>query len=232
MDLRHLPDPVRERLAGTVDLDRRHLGFDADIRGNVVELRTSNRIEMREAEDGSPLLVGYASVYDFPYPIAGGPPNGWTEIIARGAAKRSIDHKDDVQLFFNHDGLPLARTGAKTLTLRSDEMGLYSEAKLDPSSPYSMEIISRLRRGELHEMSFAFEVKRQRWEDEEGAEVNPAVAPIRRIQEVKLYDVSVVSFPANPATAVQMNTGRPAEVLDTMSLAEAEAMLAELRGVA
>ena len=227
MDLRHLPEA---RLEGIIDLDRRNAGFDADIRGNTVELRTSNRIEMREAEDGSPLLVGYASVYDFPYPIAGGPPRGWTEVIARGAAKRSIDHRDDVQLFFNHDGLPLARTSAGSLTLTSDEMGLRTEARMDRSSPYSMEIISRLQRGELHEMSFAFEVKRQRWENLDGTEGSEKDAPIRRIQEVKLYDVSVVSFPANPATAVQMNSARrPA---DALSVAEAQEMLAALRRTA
>jgi HK97 family phage prohead protease len=224
LDLRHLPEA---RLEGIIDLDRRNAGFDADIRGNTVEVRTSNRIEMREAEDGSPLLVGYASVYDFPYPIAGGPPHGWTEVIARHAAKRSIDHRDDVQLFFNHDGLPLARTSAGSLVLKSDEMGLRTEAKMDRSSPYSMEIISRLQRGELHEMSFAFEVKRQRWENEDGTEGEANTAPVRRIQEVKLYDVSVVSFPANPATAVQMNSARrPA---DALSVAEADEMLAAFR---
>jgi uncharacterized protein len=140
------------------------------------------------------------------------------ETIARGAADKSIAEQDEVYLFFDHDGLPLSATKAGTLTLESDKIGLYNESRVDARSQYSMEIVHRLERGELDAMSFAFRATRQEW-NEDFTE--------RRILEVKLYDVSVVSFPANPATAVQLR-GEPSEGL---SLAAAKAAADALRAV-
>jgi HK97 family phage prohead protease len=77
-----------------------------------------------------------------------------------------------------------------------------------------------LQRRELDAMSFAFKVTQQRWEDLDGDEADPGTAPVRRIQEVKLFDVSVVNNPANPATVVQMRKSS-----DGMSVAEAMAAL-------
>lgn len=229
MDLRNLPDAVRERLASAnVDLDRRHRGFDIDYKGKTLEYRASRRVEVRQADDGSPLIAGYATVYDARYDVMGGPERGgWTEVIARGAAAKSVNERDDVYLFFDHDGLPLAATKAGTLVLDGeDRVGLYSEARIDTRSPWSMEIVHRMERGELDAMSFAFQVTRQQWETEDGARADPKNAPVRRIQEVKLFDVSVVSFPANAATAVQLKSARPS---DAMSLDEAKAILDEIR---
>jgi HK97 family phage prohead protease len=220
-DLRNLPDAVRRRLdhAG-FDLDERHSGFDIDHRGKTLEWRATPRVEVRAASDGSPLVVGYASVYEHSYDVFGGPPYGWSEVVSTGAATRSVKNGDDVYLFFNHDGLPLAATKAGTLALESDKIGLYSEARIDPASPFSMEIVRRLQRRELDAMSFAFKVTQQRWEDLDGDEADPGTAPVRRIQEVKLFDVSVVNNPANPATVVQMRKSS-----DGMSVAEAMAAL-------
>jgi HK97 family phage prohead protease len=204
-DYRNLPDVVRQRLANAdIDLDQRHRGFDIDYCGKTLELRATQRVEVRRLTDGSPEITGYASVYDHGYDVFGGPPNGWTEIVARGAADKSISEQDEVYLFFDHDGLPLAATKAHTLTLESDRIGLYSEARVDPTDPLSMAVVRRLERRELDAMSFAFKVTRQRWEDDDGHEMDPMTAPVRRIQEVRLFDVSVVSFPANPATYVQV----------------------------
>jgi HK97 family phage prohead protease len=226
-DHRNLPDVVRQRLANAnIDLDTRHRGFDIDYNGKTLELRATRRVEVRKAADGSPVVTGYASVYDAPYDVFGGPEaNGWTEIISRGASDKSIREQDDVYLFFDHDGLPLAATRAGTLTLESDRIGLYSEARVDPADPLSMAIVRRLERRELDAMSFAFKVIRQRWEDEEGREMDPMRAPVRRIQEVRLFDVSVVSFPANPATYVQVRAG----VDGSLSIAEARAEWDTLR---
>ena len=110
----------------------------------------------------------------------------------------------------------MAATKADTLTLESDRIGLYNEARIDARSQYSMEIVHRLERRELDAMSFAFKATRQEW-NEDYTE--------RRILEVKLYDVSVVSFPANPATVVQLRAAV------SPRMAEAQAILAEIRSV-
>lgn len=215
-DLRNLPDPVRERLADF--LSARHGGVDIDYRGKTLEHRATRRLELRTAADGSPIVSGYATVYEHAYDVAGGPPYGWTETIARGAADKSISEQDDVYLLYDHEGLPLAATKAGTLTLESDKIGLFNESHIDPRSQYSMEIVHRLERKELDAMSVAFKVpeSRQEWNKDYTE---------RRILEIKLYDVSVVAMPANPATVVQVRSAH----LGTPRLDEAQAFLAELR---
>jgi HK97 family phage prohead protease len=206
LDQRNLPAPVLERLARASEnpevFDRRIPGFQVDYRGRMLEQRAIRRVEVRADDDSDPVIQGYATVYEAPYEVMGGPPWGWVETIARGACDKSVREQDDVYLFFDHEGLPLSATKAGTLTLESDSIGLYNESTIDRRSPWSMEIVSRVDRKELDAMSFAFRVIRQEW-NEDYTE--------RRILEVKLFDVSVVSFPANPATLAQLRTATPAE---------------------
>ena len=59
-----------------------------------------------------------------------------------------------------------------------------------------------------------------------------AADPERVIREVQLFDVSVVSFPANPATVVGLRNDQPTEPVAeprTMSLAFARALADQLR---
>ena len=167
------------------------------------EMRTvsATGLELR-AEDGKPpTLSGYALVYENRYDIGGGPENGgFTETIARGAAAKSAGEAD-VRLLVNHTGVPLARTKSGTLRLESDDIGLRVDAELDPANPAVAELRSAMSRGDLDAMSFAFKAVRQSFDTK---------TEVRTINELKLYDVSVVTFPANPATVVQMRTDEPA----------------------
>lgn len=202
-DLRNLPTEVRTRVAthfGPDYLNVRHDGVDINHRGHVLEHRATQRLEVRAADDSPTELVGYATVYDVPYEVLGGPPWGWTETIARGAADKSVREQDQVYLFFDHEGLPIASTRAGTLELESDQVGLYNRATPDMRSPWNTEILSRVQSGELDAMSFAFRAIRSEW-DENFEE--------RTILEVKLFDVSVVSYPANPATVVNARDDKP-----------------------
>ena len=217
-DLRSLSPTIRSRLGEFhgVDLERPIRGFTVQRGGRICEARSTTRIETVDGD--TPILRGYASTYDDPYELGPQDDWGWVEIIGRGAGAKSIAERDDVYLFFDHDGLPLASTKDGTLRLSENERGLFSDADIDSGSSYSMEVYRRVQRGQLDRMSFAFQVLRERWEDEDGNEMDARIAPVRRIQEVKLYDTSVVSFPANPNTTVQANA-------DIMSLAEAKSLL-------
>lgn len=226
-----LPVSLRERLGGRNDIDLREpvRGFTVLRHGRIYEARSTQHVEARSAGDGSARLDGYATTYDTGYEMYGGGDSGfgWDEYISKGAAARSVKNNDDVYLFFDHDGLPLASTKDRSLTLTSDSIGLRSEAVLDSASPYSMEVYRRVQLRQLDRMSFAFRVVAERWEDRDGNEESWMSAPVRRILEVKLFDTSVVSFPANPSTSVdvQKNAGG-------MTVAEAKAELAELRRTA
>jgi HK97 family phage prohead protease len=168
---------------------------DAGVETPERESRAVSGLELRAADDGNPVLTGYALVYDTRYDIGGGPDSGgFTEIIARGAATKSS--KDgDVRLLVNHTGVPLARSKSGTLKLESDDIGLRVSAELDPSNPVVAELRSAMSRGDMDEMSFAFRAINQEWSED---------YELRTIRELKLYDVSVVTFPANPATVAQL----------------------------
>lgn len=174
------------------------------------ETRRATRLELRDADDRGLTLWGYALVYDQPVPIAGGPPLGFIETVARGAADKTV-RESDVRLLVNHEGLPLARTRSGTLRLASDEIGVRVEAELDPSSPAVAELRSAMLRGDLDQMSFAFRAVKQAW-NEDWTE--------RTLQEIALHDVSVVAFPANEATVVLLDEAAPEPVRSSGSTVE------------
>lgn len=196
IDTRSLPAEVLERLAG---IDPARLGIQTVQRGRILEARPWRRLDFRDAADGDggPVVVdGYATVYDYPYDVAGGPAAyGWTETFAAGACTKSVLERDDVRLLFDHEGIPLARTASGTLALASDEVGLSCSAELDPCSPYVQSVASAMRRRDADQMSLAFRVIRQEWNGDYTERI---------IREVQLFDVSVVTYPANPATVAQL----------------------------
>ena len=100
------------------------------------------------------ILTGYASVFNAPYEVYGGPPMGWTETIDRRAFDQTLSEKPDLHLLINHEGMPLARTKSGTLQLSADNHGLKVTAQLDRSDPDVQRIEPKMQRGDMNEMSF------------------------------------------------------------------------------
>ena len=189
------PEPVVE-----VDAQPMVEGYTRSAAGVDVpdrEVRKLAKLEVRATPDGGAILEGYATVYNFAYDLGGGPAaGGFTEIIASGATAKSAAEAD-VRLLVNHDGIPLARTKSGTMTLQSDDIGLRVTAQLDPTNPMSASLRSAMERGDMDQMSFAFKVIRDSWD---------AKYEIRTIHEVRLFDVSVVTYPANPASVAKLRS--------------------------
>lgn len=158
-------------------------------------------LEFREDKaTGQVLLRGYAATYE-PYDCYGGPDaGGWVEQLRGDAFQKTLRAQPDVMLLLNHTGAPLARTKSGTMTLSCDRRGLLVEAQLDPSDPDVQALLPKMRRGDLDEMSFAFRVKDQEWNDDYTH---------RTIREVSLQkgDVSVVNYGMNPNTRVAVAEG-------------------------
>lgn len=172
-----------------------------------------SEIEVREGED-TLTLVGYASVFETPYDM------GWyEETVAEGAFTKTLREKADVRLLLNHEDLPLARTKSGTLRLAEDSVGLRVEADLDVSDPDVARLRPKMKRGDLDQMSFAFRTIRQEWDEDYTA---------RRLVELSLKDgdVSVVTYPANPATSVSL---RHLELIAGLAGLDAADAIAELR---
>jgi HK97 family phage prohead protease len=153
-------------------------------------------LEFRE-DSGALTLTGYASTFNQPYDM------GWyTERVAADAFKRTLGRSPDVRLLINHDGLPLARTSSGTLTLDTDSKGLRVSAELDPSDPDVERLAPKMQRGDLNQMSFAFRVVSDVWEDDMSK---------RTLRELDLNDgdVSVVTYPANKGALVGLRSMAP-----------------------
>lgn len=150
-------------------------------------------LEIETREDGKRRLRGHAAVFNQLSEDLG----GFREQITPGAFVEAIE-KDDVRLLINHDGLPLARNRSGTLRLAEDARGLAIEADLDESDPDVQRLLPKLARGDVSQMSFGFSVKPagQDWaKDDEGRTV-------RTLKKLRLFDVSVVTYPAYPQTDV------------------------------
>lgn len=194
----------------------RHALIDAPERRTIA----ASDFEIRRAGD-SLALTGYASIFDHPYDVMGGAPRGWSESVDRRAFDQTLAGKPDLHLLINHEGMPLARTKSGTLQLGTDSRGLLVSADLDRRDPDVQRLETKMARGDMDEMSFAFRVKADRWSDDDSA---------RTLTEVSLHkgDVSIVNFGANPATSAQLNMR---SVLDFLADVDPEEAAAELRSL-
>lgn len=151
---------------------------------------TISGLEMRAEGDGR-TFTGYAALFN----ADSEPMGGFTERIAPGAFTRSLkSHGWDIKLLANHDpGRVLGSTRAKTLRLVEDERGLRVEATL-PDNTDGRDIAESIRRGDIDAMSFGFTTQPQ-------GDTWSADGKIRTLTDVKLYEVSIVAWPAYPSTA-------------------------------
>jgi HK97 family phage prohead protease len=160
------------------------------------ETRSGLPVEIRQADDGTVTVEGYAAVFDQPTDIGG----VFTEVVARGAFKNALKRQDDVEFLINHGGLPIARSTAGNLYMEEDDHGLKIRAVLDPTDPDVQRIVPKMRGGMLDQMSFAFQATGQRWD-------TPADGPdVRTITDVVLFDVSIVNRGAYPQTSIALRS--------------------------
>jgi len=152
---------------------------------------TVNDWELREAGDGMS-FTGYAAVFNSP-----SAPLPFVETIAPGAFSRSLKSRNNVRMLLNHNPEKvLASTRGKTLRLMEDGKGLLAEADLPPTS-VGRDLSVLMQRGDIDSMSFGFTVPRggDDW-SEDGSQ--------RELRQVRLIEVSVVTFPAYPATSASV----------------------------
>jgi HK97 family phage prohead protease len=177
-----------------LDFEKDQLGGELDTRSKMKKIErrtfTVRDVEARQADDGTMRLRGYAAVFnDDSVPLP------FIERIAPGAFRKTLNETPDVRLLINHEGLPLARTKNGTMSLTEDDRGLYMDAIIADTSE-GRDLYKLVERGDVDQMSFAFRVIRQKWNEDRT---------MRTLTEVSLADgdVSVVTYPAYPTTTVE-----------------------------
>lgn len=158
------------------------------------EYRTLPMTQLRTAEsDGKSVIEGHAAVFDSWSETLGGlfP---FKEKVRAGAFRKSID-KDDIRALFNHDANHvLGRNRAGTLELIEDDKGLLVRI-YPPDTQWARDLQTSIARGDITQMSFGFTVEKDEWDTAAGVDT-------RELVEVRLFDVSPVTFPAYTQTDV------------------------------
>ncbi len=154
------------------------------------EIRLSNGDNAKGVE-----IVGYAAVFNQPIDRF-----GLEEVIMPGAFTRVIEEEQDVRALIDHDSrLLLGRTKSGTLSLKEDDIGLAVTIK-PPRTSFADDVIESIKRGDLDGMSFAFIAKKQTFIEEDDK-------TIRQLHDLDVEDVSIVTFPANEGTSVNLRSG-------------------------
>lgn len=149
-----------------------------------------SEFKTREEQTGDLYISGYFSVFNSIYEIW----PGATESIADTAFDGALS--DDIRCLINHNATyVLGRNKAGTLTLRTDSRGLWGEVKINTKDQDALNLYERVKRGDVDQCSFGFDILEEEFEDR-GDSIHWT------IKKVKLYEVSVVTFPAYTDTSV------------------------------
>lgn len=157
------------------------------------EYRSFAQIIQRDLDDDNKkyIVEGYASTFE-PYTL-------WTTEdgveIKEQISPDAFNETDfsDVVFRIDHEGPVFARTSNDLIDLSVDDHGLKSIIDLSKTEK-ARGVFEDIEAGMYPQMSFAFTVEREAWDRETHT---------RHIEKIgKLYDVSAVSFPANPGTEI------------------------------
>lgn len=144
-----------------------------------------------DENEGAYIIEGYFSVFDSPYIIGG----GMVETVSKGAFSETLGL--DIRRLINHDsGLVIGRTKANTLELFEDNHGLFGRIHINPKDTDAKNIYERVKRGDVSQCSFGFDILDEDTEIQEDGTVH------FNIRKVKLYEVSIVTFPRYEETEV------------------------------
>ena len=151
------------------------------------ETKFANVVLSDVEADGS--FSGYASLF--------GEADLNRDVVLPGAFLRSIRRRGPggIRMLFQHD--PAAPIGVWR-EVREDARGLYVRGRLMPEVAKAREVLALMRAGAIDGLSIGFRTVRGRTDAKSG---------VRRLIEVDLWEISIVTFPMLPAARVSMVKG-------------------------
>lgn len=172
----------------------------------------------RAEESGDMFISGYFAVFGSEYELW----PGASENVDPHAFDEALD--DDIRCLINHDTrLVLGRNIAGTLQLRVEEKGLWGEVKINPNDQDAVNVYERVKRGDVNQCSFGFDIVAEEFEDR-GDSVHWT------IKAVKLYEVSVVTFPAYEETGVEARKRQVEDIRKRKNESWRARMMARVKG--
>ena len=176
--------------------------FDRTTNDRVLTIQTEElRVADNKRDDSDEMVIeGYFSVFDSNYEMYDSPTLKISESIDAHAFDKELQANRDVRFLINHDHtLVLGRTKNGTGSLHADKHGLYGTVKVNPNDQDAVNLYERVKRGDVDQCSFGFNIlseDRAETVEDEKSFVHYT------IKEVRLHEVSVVTFPAYEQTEV------------------------------
>ncbi len=135
--------------------------------------------DIKSVEDNG-IVEGYAAVF--------GNKDLGDDIIDPGAFKKTINERKNVPLLWYHQ--PPEVLGL-VFEMEEDNKGLKSRSQINLDTQLGREKFSLIRQGAIKGMSIGFEAIKETWD-----------GTVRRLKEIKLWEISLVTFPMNPLAQV------------------------------
>ena len=138
----------------------------------------SFKFELKEIDD-SGQFEGYASVFDVV--------DHGNDIVEKGAFKKTLQEKKEFPLLYYHD----PREVLGVIEAEEDQKGLRVLAKLNLNVQRAREAYELLKQKAIKGLSIGYDVIKEAWDKD-----------VRRLKEVKLWEISLVTFPMNEMASV------------------------------
>ncbi len=151
------------------------------------------KFELKDLDEEEGVFTGYASTFTRT-------PDSYGDVVDKSAFKKTIkENRNRIKILFNHNineviGIPQELT--------EDDKGLFVKGKLVLGVQRARETYELMKAGAINEMSIGYDTVTEKFEGD-------GVNKVRHLKEVKLYDVSPVTFAANPDAGI---TGVKAEL--------------------
>lgn len=172
-----------------------------------IEYRSFTAEAVEATDEGH--VFGLAIPYSRVTTIGNMDRGGFRENIAPGACNKSLREADIVALNNHNSWQPLGRTSAGNLALKSTTRGI--EPDLQPiDTSYGSDLLKNVKAGIVRGWSFGFEVVKDDW-TLDGQPADEYTGTDRTIREMKLIEVSPVTFPAYDQTEISARSGILAE---------------------
>ena len=185
-----------------------------------LQVRDIGQLDNTQETTDSKIISGYFVVF-----------NSETELyqgVYEEVAPEAFDSVDfsDVKALVDHDTAKvLGRTKASTLSLSVDDKGLYGEITVNENDQEAMNLYSRVIRGDVDQCSFGFEILSEEMIQNSDGTVKFI------IKSLKLYEVSVVTFPAYQDTAVEARSKQIKEAHERTLQARKQNLKEKLDGI-
>jgi HK97 family phage prohead protease len=148
-------------------------------------------IEFKAVDEAAGTFEGIASVV--------GVEDLTGDVIEEGAFTKTISEHPEVPVLWQHDSREVIGTGE----LRMAGPHLMISGKFDMEDPTAVKAYRKLKSGLVRGLSIGFSAVKSTWEDLKDRS-------IRHLNELKLWEVSIVTFPAMPLAQVTAVKQQPA----------------------